>query len=129
MLAKLDRLPLTIEMAAARFGSMTFDDIVDSLDAGVPVLQVSHRSSGYRHRNLDSLVNWSVGLLPDEQRRVFEDCCVFAGPVAVHDAAVVLDTGTATGVQLADLAERSLLTADRPPPRRSTECCRRFDRR
>ena len=112
MLAKLDRLPLTIEMAAARLGSMTFEDIVDSLDAGAPVLQVSHRSSGHRHRNLDSLVNWSVGLLPDEQRQVFEDCCVFAGSVAVEDAAVVLDTGSATGVQLADLAERSLLAAD-----------------
>lgn len=112
MLAKLDRLPLTIEMAAARLGSMTFDDIVDSLDAGAPVLQVSHRASGHRHRNLDSLVSWSVGLLPDEQRRVFEDCCVFAGPVTVEDAAVVLGTGSTTVVQLADLAERSLLAAD-----------------
>jgi predicted ATPase/DNA-binding winged helix-turn-helix (wHTH) protein len=112
MLAKLDRLPLTIEMAAARLSSMTFDDIVDSLDAGAPVLQVSHRSSGHRHRNLDSLVTWSVGLLPDNQRRLFEDCCVFAGSVAVDDAAVVLDTGSATTVQLADLAERSLLAVD-----------------
>jgi predicted ATPase/DNA-binding winged helix-turn-helix (wHTH) protein len=112
MLAKLDRLPLTIEMAAARLGSMTFDDIIDSLDAGAPVLQVSHRSSGHRHRNLDSLVNWSVGLLPDDQRRLFEDCCVFAGAVTVDDAAVVLDTGSATVLHLADLAERSLLAAD-----------------
>ena len=112
MLSKLDRLPLTIEMAAGRLGSMTFDDILDSLEAGAPVLQVSHRSSGHRHRNLDSLVNWSVGLLPDDQRRVFEDCCVFAGPVTAEDAAVVLDTGFVTGVQLADLAERSLLAVD-----------------
>ena len=112
MLAKLDRLPLTIEMAAARLGSMTFDDIVDSLDAGAPVLQMSHRSSGHRHRNLDSLVNWSVGLLPDDQRQVFEDCCVFAGAVTVEDATAVLDTGSTTAVQLADLAERSLLAAD-----------------
>jgi predicted ATPase len=112
MLAKLDRLPLTIEMAAARLGTMTFDDIVDSLDSGAPVLQVSHRSSEHRHRNLDSLVNWSVALLPDDQRQVFEDCCVFAGSVTVEDAAVVLTTGSATVVQLADLAERSLLAAD-----------------
>lgn len=112
MLAKLDRLPLTIEMAAARLGSMTFDDIVDSLNAGAPVLQVSHRSSGHRHRNLDSLVNWSVSLLPDGQRQVFEDCCVFAGSMSVEDASIVLGTGSATGVQLADLADRSLLAAD-----------------
>ena len=113
MLAQLDRLPLTIEMAAARLGSMTFDDIVESLDAGAPVLQVSHRSSGHRHRNLDSLVSWSVGLLPDDRRQFFEDCCVFAGAVTVDDAAIVLGTGpTTTMVQLADLAERSLLVAD-----------------
>jgi predicted ATPase/DNA-binding winged helix-turn-helix (wHTH) protein len=112
MLAKLDRLPLTIEMAAARLGSMTFDDIVDSLEAGAPVLQVSHRSSGHRHRNLDSLVNWSVSLLAADQRQVFEDCCVFVSPFTVEDAAAVLGTGSATVVQLADLAERSLLAAD-----------------
>ena len=112
MLVKLDRLPLTIEMAAARLGSMTFDDIFESLEAGAPVLQVSHRSSGHRHRNLDSLVNWSVGLLADDQRQVFEDCCVFAGSVTVEDAAAVLATGSPTAVQLADLAERSLLAVD-----------------
>lgn len=112
MLAKLDRLPLTIEMAAARLGSMTFDDIVHSLDAGAPVLQVSHRSSGHRHRNLDSLVNWSIDLLPDDMRQIFENCCVFAGAVTVDDAAAVLGTGLTTVVQLADLAERSLLAAD-----------------
>lgn len=112
LLTRLDRLPLTIEMAAARLGSMTFDDIVASLDAGAPVLQMSHRSSRHRHQSLDSLVNWSVGLLPDEQRQLFEDCCVFAGLVAVDDAAAVLGTGPTTAVQLADLADRSLLTAD-----------------
>jgi predicted ATPase/DNA-binding winged helix-turn-helix (wHTH) protein len=112
MLAKLDRLPLTIEMAAARLGSMTFDDIVESLDAGAPVLQVSHRSTGHRHRSLGSLVNWSIDLLPDSVRQTFEDCCVFAGAVTVEDAAVVLGTGPTTVVQLADLAERSLLAAD-----------------
>ena len=112
MLAQLDRLPLTIEMAAARLGSMVFDDIVDALQAGAPVLQVSHRASGHRHRSLGSLVSWSVGLLPDDERQVFEDCCVFAGAVTVDDAASVLDTGSATTVHLADLTERSLLSAD-----------------
>ena len=112
LLANLDRLPLTIEMAAARLGSMTFDDIVASLEAGAPVLQMSHRSSRHRHQSVVSLVNWSVGLLTEEQRQVFEDCCVFAGTVTVDDAAAVLGTGPATVVQLADLADRSLLTTD-----------------
>jgi tetratricopeptide (TPR) repeat protein len=43
---------------------------------------------------------------------VFEDCSVFAGAFTVEDASAVLATGSATVVQLADLAERSLLAAD-----------------
>ena len=112
MLAGIDRLPLTIEMAAARLGSMTFDDIVDSLTAGAPILQVSHRTSEHRHRNLGSLVSWSVGLLPPDRRLVFEDCAAFAGAFSVHDAQAVIGTGSTTAVELANLAERSLLSAD-----------------
>ncbi len=116
MLAGLDRLPLTIEMAAARLGSMTFDDIEDALVTGAPVLQVSHRGSGHRHRSLGSLVAWSIGLLTDEQRRAFEDCSVFAGTFTVDDAAAALDTGSTTAVRLAELVERSLLAADLTAP-------------
>ncbi len=116
VLAGLDRLPLTIEMAAARLGSMSFDDIEDALVTGAPVLQVSHRGSGHRHRSLGSLVAWSAGLLTDEQRRVFEDCSVFAGTFTVDDAAAVLDTGSTTALQLAELVDRSLLAAELTAP-------------
>jgi predicted ATPase len=112
MLAGLDRLPLTIEMAAARLRSMTFDDVERGLATGAPVLQLSHRSTTHRHRNLASIVGWSADLLSGDERQAFEDFSVFAGAVGADDAEGVLGTGSTTAVLLADLADRSLLVAD-----------------
>jgi predicted ATPase len=112
LLDGLDRLPLTIEMAAARLATMTFDDMADAVFDGAPVLQVSHRTAGRRHRSLEELVGWSVDLLPADQQALFEDLAVFAGPVAAAAVAAVTDTGTAAALALADLADRSLLAVD-----------------
>ncbi len=110
----LDRLPLTIEMAAARAGSMSFDELASAIADGTPFLQVSHRSPARRHRSLDSLVAWSAGLLDARHRRIFEDFSVFAGGAAAHDVAAVLAPDDPSGVvfDLAALAERSLLVAE-----------------
>lgn len=62
LLTGLDRLPLTIEMAAARLGSMTFDELALAIGEGVP-MPVTHRSPVRRHRSLESLVAWSAELL------------------------------------------------------------------
>ena len=112
LLAGLDRLPLTIEMAAARLGSMTFDDVSSALLGGPDLPQVSHRSPSRRHRSLDSLVSWSVDLLEPAQRSLFAAFSVFAGSVGAADVGAVTGTGADAGTLLADLADRSLLAAD-----------------
>jgi DNA-binding winged helix-turn-helix (wHTH) protein len=43
LLSGLDQLPLTIEMAAARLGSMTFDELASAIVEGMP-MPVTHRS-------------------------------------------------------------------------------------
>ncbi len=114
LVAGLDRLPLTIEMAAARSRSVSFEELADSIDAGAPLLQVSHRSPARRHRSLESLVRGSAELLPDHLRDLFEAFSVFAGAVNAVDAAAVLGGDDTTGIifDLASLSERSLLHAD-----------------
>lgn len=119
LVAALDRLPLTIEMAAARLGSMTFDDLERAVGEQAPLLQVTHRTSTRRHRSLESLTGWSAGLLADGERELFTDVSVFAGWFTAADAnAVVGDlrrpdaTLSALTVRLGALSERSLLATD-----------------
>ncbi len=117
LVAGLDRLPLTIEMAAARARSMSFAELASTVAARTPMLQVSHRSPVRRHQSLDSLVRSSAELLDHRLRAVLEDFSVFAGAVSAGDAARVLvtdDFGESDGVivDLATLVESSLLVAD-----------------
>ncbi len=118
LVTALDRLPLTIEMAAARARSMSFDELADNVAAGTPMLQVSHRTPARRHRSLESLVRGSAELLDDRQRSLFEGFSVFAGGVSVADAAAVLSPDDGDGVifEFAALAERSLLVVDTSGP-------------
>ena len=110
LLDHLDRLPLTIEMAAARLATMTFDELEAAVLDGARLAQMTHRTPTRRHRTLGSLVEWSAELLSPEQRRAFVDFSVFAGSVPMADAALVL--GPDAPVTVTDLADRSLLAAD-----------------
>jgi len=115
LISSLDRLPLTIEMAAGRIASMTFDDLDRAIAKRLPLLQMSHRTPAHRHRSLDSLVTWSAELLDAHDREIFTQFSVFAGPVTAADAGAVLvpDAPDSAAFDLAGLAERSLLDADR----------------
>ncbi len=112
LLAGLDQLPLTIEMAAARLGSMTFDELESAIGDGMP-MPVTHRSPARRHRSLDSLVMWSAELLEAPLRHTLIEFSVFAGAVDASDAAAVLAPDRPAVIfDLASLAERSLLVAE-----------------
>ena len=115
LISSLDRLPLTIEMAAGRMASMTFDDLDRAIVTRLPILQMSHRTPAPRHRSLESLVTWSAELLEPHDHEIFTGFSVFAGPVTAADAGAVLvpDAPDSAVFDLAGLAERSLLTAER----------------
>ncbi len=121
LLAGLDQLPLTIEMAAARLGSMTFGELEAALSDGAPLLQVTHRSPAHRHRSLASLAAWSAALLEPDDRQTLTELSVFVGAMTAADAAAVVAHvvapkvamgGSSVSFQLARLVERSLLVAD-----------------
>jgi len=113
LLSTLDHLPLTIEMAAACLGSMTFDELEAAIDRGTHLLQVSHRSPARRHRSLESLVEWSAAMLDVDERRTFARLSVFAGSVSAADVAGVIGAERTGHVvfTLGSLADRSLLVA------------------
>jgi len=114
---RLDRLPLALELAAARARALGLDGLVAALDAAdhgpVEVLGGGgRRTAARRHRSLREVVAWSYGLLDDPQRALFEQMSVFAGPVEQAAVSAVCDDVAA----LPDLVDRSLVvrTPDSP---------------
>jgi predicted ATPase/DNA-binding CsgD family transcriptional regulator len=76
--ARLDGMPLAIELAAARIGSLGLDGLRTALDDRLRLLS-GGRGSDPRHRSLREVIGWSVELLSDEERVLLRRLSVFAG--------------------------------------------------
>jgi predicted ATPase/DNA-binding SARP family transcriptional activator len=103
--ARLDGLPLALELAAARVPGIGLAGLLDALDAPLDVLSHGRRTAAPRHRSLRDVVAWSYGLLDDAQRALFVRLGVFAGAVEQAAVAAVCDGAPV----LPDLVERSLV--------------------
>lgn len=109
IVARLDGLPLAIELAAARLHTHTLDEVAAGLDDRFALLTGGLRTSP-RHGSLAAAVSWSFGLLSPELQDIFAALSVFAGPFSAADAAAVagLQPGQAA-IALTELVERSLV--------------------
>ena len=67
---RLDRLPLAIELAAARVSLFTLDDLLSRLDRALPVLTSHRRDVPERQRTLESAIRWSYDLLEPRHQRI-----------------------------------------------------------
>jgi hypothetical protein len=110
----LDGLPLAIELAAARIGTLTVDDLADRLDARFDLLRSGRRGGDTRHQTLRAVVDWSFELLGADEQRLFLRLSVFAAGFDIAAAEMVaagedLPTGRVADL-VARLAERSMLT-------------------
>ncbi len=110
----VDRLPLAIEMAAARLPSTGLDDLLLLLDDRLDLLRSPDRTADDRHRTLPALIEWSQNLLRPESGQLLSNLSVFAGPVSASDIAAVVGVDAAELVTgpLADLVDHSLVVAD-----------------
>ncbi|MHA6783392.1 BTAD domain-containing putative transcriptional regulator [Pseudonocardia saturnea] len=103
--ARLDGLPLALELAAARVPAVGLPGLLAALDDPLDALGRGRRTAPPRHRSLRDVVEWSYGLLDDAERALFVRLGVFAG--AVEPAAVAAVCGDARA--LPDLVDRSLV--------------------
>jgi len=105
--ARLDRLPLAIELAAARIGVMSAEEIAASLEARLGELAAATRHASPRHQTLRAVVEWSYQLLTAAEQEAFRGLGVFVGGFDA-DAATSVAPGLSLE-RLARLADKSLV--------------------
>ena len=104
--ARLDGLPLAIELAAARIRAFAPGDVLGRLDDRFALLTSGYRTAPPRHQTLRAVIDWSYELLFDDERRVFERMSVFAAPCPLTAAQQVCADDTIAEADVADLLAR-----------------------
>lgn len=112
---RLDGIPLAIELAAARTGLMSPDQILNRMQDRFGLLTTGSRAGPERHRSLQLALDWSHDLLSHQERTVFRRMSVFAGTFSLEAAEEVcsddeLDVSAITGL-LGSLVDKSLVIA------------------
>ncbi len=87
--ARLDGIPLAIELAAARIRSLSAEELLERLQDRFRLLRGSGRSTLDRHQTLRATVSWSYQLLTDDERLLFDRASVFAGGFDLRAAETV----------------------------------------
>ena len=103
---RVDGLPLAIELAAARCGLLSPDEIADRLQDALGGLGSGPRDAPARHQTLRATIDWSHALLTEPEQQCFARFAVFAGGATVKAAETVTRAGLDT---LDDLTAKSLL--------------------
>ncbi len=93
IVAKLDGLPLAIELAAARIRLLSLEEIRNRLGSRLGLLTGGARDVPERQRTLRSAIEWSYDLLDQEHRRLFARIGVFVGGFAIEHAEVICGPG------------------------------------
>ena len=114
LVARLDGMPLAIELAAARVEAVGVGQLADRLDDRFGLLAGGDRLAPERHQSLAAAVEWSYRLLGEEEQRVFRAVSVFPGPFTLEAAEAV--AGPAAGEVVLRLVECSLVVPPREGP-------------
>jgi predicted ATPase/DNA-binding SARP family transcriptional activator len=78
---RLDGLPLALELAAGRVGTLGLRDVHERLGRALDLLGRGRATNDDRHRTLRSTIEWSYRLLDDDERRLLRALAAFPGGV------------------------------------------------
>jgi non-specific serine/threonine protein kinase len=76
---RLDGIPLAIELAAARVGVLSPEQIEARLDDRFRLLSGGSRTALPRYRTLRAMIDWSHDLLDEQERTLLRRLAVFSG--------------------------------------------------
>ncbi len=113
--ARLDGMPLAIELAASRLRAISVAELLSRLDRRLPLLTTGPRDAPDRQRTLRGAIEWSHDLLEEPERVLFRRCGVFAGGWILWVLNSIVDPEGELGDLLdltASLVQKSLVRRD-----------------
>lgn len=111
----LDGVPLAIELAAARLGTLTAEQIQSRLSRRFELLAHGDRTAPPRQQTLRAAVDWSYDLLSDPERLLLSRLSVFSGwNLEMAEQVCADDAIPVSGVLdlLTALIDKSLVTVE-----------------
>ncbi len=93
--ARLDGLPLAIELAAAWVRALGVEQILERLDDAFELLVGGSRSAPSRQQTIRATLDWSHALLSDVERTLFRRLAVFVGGWSLEAAVDVCSDNVA----------------------------------
>jgi predicted ATPase len=100
--ARLDGLPLAIELAAARIKLLSPSAMLTRLESRLNLLTGGARDLPTRQQTLRSTVDWSHGLLNGPEQTLFRRLAVFTGGSTLEAVEAVCDTKSDLGLDILD---------------------------
>ncbi|MFI9538091.1 protein kinase [Nocardia fusca] len=113
--ARLDGLPLAIELAAARIRTMSPEQILQHLDDRYALLTRGSRTAPRRQQTLRWCIDWSYELCTPAEQRLWARLSIFAGGFELDAAEQVCGADSAAGCLLdvlSSLVDKSILIRD-----------------
>ncbi|WP_435813872.1 BTAD domain-containing putative transcriptional regulator [Streptomyces tauricus] len=118
---RLEGIPLAIELAAVRLGTLSAEEILGRLDDRFRLLSDTGAGAGTRpgarqQHTLRGVVDWSYDLCDERERRLWAAVSVFAGGFGIEEAEAVCPGEGIKGEDIVDvlaaLVHKSVLTVD-----------------
>jgi len=113
---RLEGIPLAIELAAARVGTLSLEQISARLGSSLDLLTRGGRTAEPRQRTLKGALDWSNELLSGPEKVLFRRLSVFAGGWTLKSAETVASGGGVAEGEILDLlfglVDKSLVLAE-----------------
>jgi predicted ATPase/DNA-binding winged helix-turn-helix (wHTH) protein len=111
---RVDGIPLAIELAARRVGTLALPSILDLLNSRFALTWPGRRTAAERHRTLGAAIAWTVELLDEREQVLLRRLAVFSGPFTLEAAQHVASGSTlpisSVAEALSNLVAKSLVS-------------------
>jgi predicted ATPase/DNA-binding CsgD family transcriptional regulator len=113
--ARVDGMPLAIELTAARLDMLTEQELLSQLSDRFGLLKAASRTAPERQQTMMATIDWSYRLLTKDEALLFRRLSVFRGGFTLESAQAICGDGIAGIILdlLAGLVRKSMVVAGR----------------